>query len=66
MDYNEQEKREDLKFKKPDIIVIPDEVSLEHKDDELTNEQKLEYLSKLILEVDRKAIEKGITKKMVK
>lgn len=64
MDYND--KTQNLKIKQPDIIVIPDEVSLNHKKEELTNEQKLEYLSKLILEVDRKAIEKGITKKMVK
>ncbi len=64
MDYND--KTQNLKIKQPDIIVIPDEVSLNHKKEELTNEQKLEYLSKLIQEADRKAIEKGITKKMVK
>lgn len=64
MDYND--KTQNLKIKQPDIIVIPDEVSLNHKKEELTNEQKLEYLSKLIQEADRKANENGITKKMVK
>lgn len=67
MENNKVKDNENLVEQKLDIEVMRDKNSLdevEHVNQMLTNEQKLEYLSKLIQDVDQNLETNGISKEL--